>query len=332
MSKEKLDKILLDRQLNPQFDAELWRFLERQFKTLRGISDEILRERHRNICESILWLVAEDSDAEPIESGHCSTWWWLRALTQTETEMTRRGLVADNPPEVPESIALVEECRSDRRSHARVWSRVSERRWLLDTLKTGMIRFSPAESYDNASLNAAQRDDELRRHRFSPGEAVRITTASGKIVTPIGDIRYTRQTTPYWISSWTLGVDLRLIPVFGEGRPEVDSVLVLWKPEEFGARIDQNVTKTLPGWRFADIPITYIDPHALIPDQQLTVSMTKDMSYAIQRELRLALNPPDQHVDVASFFLHIGSIEDIAGIYDTAGHKVAGSGPDRITT
>jgi hypothetical protein len=128
-----------------------------------------------------------------------------------------------------------------------------------------MIYFSPAEEFDSADLNAAQRDDELRRHRMSPGQSVRITTESGYTMTPIGDLRYTQQTRRYWLSSWTLGVDLRLIPEFAEGREDVDSVIVVWDPVEFGERIERAVSAQMPRWTFADIPIRYA-----IPPQELT--------------------------------------------------------------
>ncbi len=57
-------------------------------------------------CKERPYLVGAALDAENIEAGEFSSWWWLRALIQTDFAMERRGLSLPNVPNVPAAIRL----------------------------------------------------------------------------------------------------------------------------------------------------------------------------------------------------------------------------------
>ena len=55
--------------------------------------------------------------------------------------------------------------------------------------------------------------------------------------------------------------------------------------------------------------------------------MEKDFSYGFQRELRLGLRAPNRIEKGDFIFLKIGTLTDIAGVYNADGHKLGGIGP-----
>jgi hypothetical protein len=331
-AEKRLTILIEERRSDPRFDEELWRFVDKRTLNLRNLDAGTLAERSITISSAMLWLLGSERDREPIEAGYWSSWWWLRCWIQTEAELERRKLNRPTPQDVEAAPPVHPSCIPVRASVARIWSRIGERQHLLSTLREGRIRFGPAADYDKAALNLAQRDDELRRHRIRPSQALIMTTQDGRPITPLGDVRFTTTASPYWISSWSCEFDPRLFDAFGAGNPAIDSYIVVWRPEEFAGRIAAVVQRDMADWLFASMPIQYEDPYALLSGAKYPVSMTKDFSFAYQRELRLGLVLPSpiKSVGDAAIFLTAGSLEDIAGVYDPQGCRVAGTGPTRI--
>jgi len=325
---DRLQKLIDERRSDSRFDEELWLFLDNRTRTLRNVADEALTDRSRSVGKALLWLLDEPRDQVPCRAGYWSSWWWLRCWTQTQAELRRRDLTTPAPPDVAGPVALRAECRPVQAWWPVLWSRVGERQHLLDTLRLGRIRFQPAANYDDASLNDARRDNELERHRMRPSQSLIFTKEDGTSMRgATGDVRFTITTGPYWISCWSCELDPRLIDEFAAGDASVDSCIAVWDTEEMGNRIEAAAKQDLPGWTFADMPIQYRDPYAMEADPKLPVSMTKDISFAYQRELRLGLLPPSRAAETSALFIEIGSVEDIAGVYDRAGQKLMGSGP-----
>lgn len=330
-TRQKLDAIIAELRSHAQFDPELWRLVDHATVTLRNVDAESLIQRYRDIVVSLVWLRRPSSDIEPLDNGHYSTFWWLRMLIQTEAELARRNIENVQLPDVPAVDTLIADCVPERDTRFRVWARVSKRGYLLKTLFAGEIWFSPAEGFADAALNTAQRDDELRRHRSRPGQQIKIVGPRGQLVTPMGDVKFTRKSTTYWLSSWSTGPDLRLIDEFGEGGSGVDACIVVWEPSEFDERINAAVERDHPGWLYASFPVQYIDQYEMVRMERLGVSMTKDFSFARQRELRLGLSPTSPSaIPTGGFLVKAGSIEDIAGVYDRNGSLIAGRGPQSL--
>jgi hypothetical protein len=323
---EKLDAVKNELRDLPDFDPEVWRMFDIATLKLRNVPVDVLVQRYRDIVATLLWLRRPSMDNEPITRGHYSTFWWLRMLSQTEAELERREISSIDVPESAIQELLIPECEPESETRFKTWARVSEMQRLLKTLTVGEIWFSPAEGFDDPKLNAAQRDDELRRHHSTPGQTQRIIGPNGRPITPIGDVTFSRQAAAYWLSSWSIGPDLRLIDEF-----QVDACIVVWKPTEFDERISAAVERDLPGWLYASFPVQYVDQYDMMNTERMPVSMTKEFPFARQRELRLGLSArPPVVMPMGGFLVTTGSIEDIAGVYDRRGIKVEGSGPDRI--
>ncbi|MGF9562960.1 hypothetical protein AAIH70_05575 [Neorhizobium sp. BT27B] len=324
--REKLDVIRNELGGRPEFDPEMWKMLDLTTLKLRNVHGDKLVQRYRDIVTTLLWLRRPSMDNEPISQSHFSTVWWLRMLAQTEAELERRKITDIDVSEGASQERLIPDCEPEMETDFKTWARVSTMDRLLETLTAGEIWFSPAEGFDDPKLNAAQRDDELRRQRSTPGQTLKIVGSKGRSMIPIGDVTYTRQADAYWLSSWSTGPDLRLIDEF-----QVDACLVVWNPSEFDERINAAVERDLPGWFYASFPIQYVDEYDMVNTERMSVSMTKEFRFARQRELRLGLLASSGAVKPAGGFLvKAGSIEDIASVYDRRGDKVAGSGPDCI--
>lgn len=73
----------------------------------------------------------------------------------------------------------------------------------------------------------------------------------------------------------------------------------------------------------------YFDPYYPDSDHHSPLSK-KDFRYAYQREMRFILDPEDGAplAGGGALFVSIGSIADIAAVYDKNGQKVEGTGPN----
>jgi hypothetical protein len=339
----RFQELIEEREGDRRFDPELWRFMDRVSLNLRNATDTDLIDRWLSIARNILYLLDAARDQEPAELKYVSSWWWLQTLVHTEAELERRHLPRPAAPDVPACPHLRPEFRIERAVGPRLWARVGETRHLIETLREGKIRFRPASSYGDTLLNKARRDLELEKIRKRPGQALVMTGPDGRSITPIGDVSFSRRSAieidgslrnvEYWISSWSLEFDPRLLSDFSHGNgPPCDGSLVIWDTASMGDRTELAVNRHLRGWRFADIAIRYFDPYDLQPVAAWPASMEKDFAFAYQRELRLSLMPPTPVERGEPMFLHVGSLMDIAGLYSADGHKIEGKGPGTFLT
>lgn len=337
---DRFRKILDCRKKDRRFDGELWTFMSKVSRNLQNLSDSELDARWVSIVKNILFVVGPSRDEQPIEAGAFSSWWWLRAFVQTECELGDRSRTVPAAPEVLDWPPLRPEFITTSSIAQRLWARVGRQDRLNETLEKGNIRFGSASSFDNPSLNAAQKDLELEKSSNRPGQSLRIERSDGRAVSPIGDVTFTtrsareigNQLVPvdYWLSSWSIEFDPRLCHEFG-----ANAIIVVWDPDEFAERVERAVERKRPGWTFADIPIQYFDPYDLqpSPNRRLHPSATKDFAFGYQRELRLAMIQPDEPIPSGdAIVLEIGSLQDIAGLYDQVGTRIAGTGPESCLT
>jgi hypothetical protein len=336
---DRLQALIDARKGDERFDPEVWRFMDQISRNLQNVPEADLCERWRSIAKNILYVVGPARDIERIETKAFSSWWWLQTLVHTEAELERRGLPKPQAPNVPLAVWLRPEFRAERATLPCLWARVGEAKHLLKTLHQGEIRFRPASSYADSGLNEARRDPELEKIRKRPGQALMMTGPNGRRLNPIGDVNFARHSAievdgilrdvEYWMSSWSLEFDARLFGEFSKGDVTAcDACLVAWDMTALGERVESAVHRDLKGWRFADIAVRYFDPYDLQPDRALPASMEKDFIFGYQRELRLCLGSPTPIERGDPIFLKVGSLADIAGLYDAGGSKIGGMGPD----
>jgi hypothetical protein len=332
--------ILTSRRSDPRYDPEQWRLYEFALgRSLQNLSDEQLLERLFAIEKNIAFLDpgSTSRDDLPADRGWISPWWWLRARYCTVIEIERRGLGFQAqeidrtaPPIGDEFIGVLD-------AGQRLLTRVSELCWLEDSLGRGAFRFTPASYYEEATLDAARADDEMKKSYFRPARSITIQGERGPIK-PIGDVEFSAsrifrdgsgsEIFPYWTCCFSDRVDPRLFDEFASISPENDACLVIFDPDEFARQALPHLNQSVPTMSKDLFPIDYYDPH-FPPEGKLLATRHKRFEFAYQREMRFALDPEGRDAPPAEepIFIEIGSIESFAGLYRRDGEKVAGSGP-----
>lgn len=345
-----LEDLLVLRQGEPHhFDPEVWDFAEdieirkSGVSRLANLTAGALQGRLDAIELNIQYL----DDGGPVDpaktafSGWTSPWWWYRTRQGTLAEFHRRGLTPSPSPGIPVKPAIAPEFRGRLSGGGELLVRLSRRDYLLALLKEGRMRFAPAASYDDSSLDAARADDEMAKTYHRPGQVLVMTTEDGQRIEPIGDVAFTRQRrvedvsgglidTPYWMLSFSSELDPRLLDAFDSADPDEDGFLVVWDVAGFFHRALPHILKVAPETRVSTVQNTYFDPY-YPPREGLQAIKSKSMAYAYQREVRFVVDPEGFPVTLAAdgcLYPTMDSIEDIAGVYGRDGRKIAGAGPD----
>lgn len=330
-----LNDILARRRGHKLFDEELWTFVDRvQGGRLSNLPGDALQSRLDQIERNIQYLDGATSprDELPPERGWISPWWWLRLRYWTLLEFERRGLTPTPTTLLPARPALARGFGGHMNSEDRVLVRISSKRWLLETLRDGTIRFAPAASYDDARLNAARADEEMGKAYKRPGQQLTVTTADGKSIPVLGDATFTTrrlierssgmEELPYWLSSFSTELDPRLLDEFPGDPPEEDGCLVIFDPDAFMGRALPSLNRAAPYAVKSLVQNDYFDPYYPDSDHHSPLSK-KDFRYAYQREMRFILDPEDGAplAGGGALFVSIGSIADIAAVYEKTDKK-----------
>lgn len=337
-----IDNILALRKALPAYDVELWTFMARVGgRNLRNLTDKALHARLAVIDRNVQYLDCGTTprDGLPPERGWLSPWWWLRIRHWTVLEFEHRGLTPSLSLEIPAMPSLAPGFKGVVSGGQSLLVRISAKVWLLEFLQLGRIRFTPAASYRDATLGAARADEEMSKTYRRPGQALQITGLRGEVISPIGDVEFSRrraidlrgglQDMPYWMCCFSSEFDPRLFAEFPSGHADGDACLVIFDPMTFLRRALPHINRAAPRSTKNLFPTEYFDPY--YPTEPLPSAMVaKDMSYAYQREMRFTLDP-EGGIPLAggqALSVEIGSIEDIAAVYSPSGVRLAGTGPD----
>lgn len=332
-----------------RWDPELWDFTERvqcvpkekwndrsvEPRPLQHVSDDSLQARLESINSNIQYLDCPDGprdDWQP-EKGWLSPWWWLRLRHWTLSEFTRRGLPVQPTREILPAPRLRGEFLGIHAGASPKLFRLSRVPYLMKALEQGQLRFAPAMSYKAIENDEARADDEMSKGYKRAGNRVTITTLDGRSIEALSDVSFdTRRMTvdmvdlPYWMLCASTDFDPRLFDEFPGGQGD-DGMLAIFDPLEFRRRAGSKIASTLPHVQLAGTVVDYFDVYHPESGDISPVTM-KAMRFAYQREHRLVLDPGHgPAIAERDYFIDIGSIEDIAGVYAVDGRKVAGTGP-----
>ncbi|MGF7151956.1 hypothetical protein FHS96_005624 [Sphingomonas zeicaulis] len=345
-----IDAIIERRRTQQQWDPELWDFAERVMFASRNqlndpgvvpgplqhVRNEALQARLDTIDHNIQYLDVPGGprDDWPPEKGWLSPWWWLRLRHWTLSEFARRGIAAGQTPVVAPAVPVHPDLLGVHSDRAPRLFQISRVPFLMRSLEEGQLRFAPAVGYKAMEDDEARSDDELTKGYRRASGRVTITTLDGKPIKALGDVRFdtTRVTAegvalPYWMLCASTDLDPRLFDAFPSGEGD-DGVLAIFDPAEFKRRASVALAKALPDVRGR---IAVIDYYDVFHPSGLYISPVtmKAMRFAYQRELRFVLDPGRGAVIAdGAFFMNIGSMADIAGVYDSDGRRIAGMGPD----
>lgn len=207
------------------------------------------------------------------------------------------------PPKLTQQICFDADC----------FAKFGKEEHLTATLERGTIRIAPAGAYADASLNAAQKDEELEHVVRTPNEHlmiklhVRDADGAEREVTPeFREIFKYMMVPNFYVWCCGQGYDARLFHEF-----EANTALVIHNKSEFISRLARAVQAIRPNDQFHHGPIGYYDPYTTELGQ-LTWGYSKHVRYLYQNEYRFIWQTSDE--DLSPFFAELGSLRDIASI------------------
>ena len=165
----------------------------------------------------------------------------------------------------------------------------SKFKWLEEVHEKGIIRISPAASYNDPSLNSAIQDDELKFAIQSNSLGVNVIHES---------------LSNYYVYCMSSSFIPRLFLDF-----DADACLIIRKPQEFISKLLSAFKKYKPDWKGVHKNVKYLDP-LNSTSNQVDVFSSKHFRYSYQKENRLIWLPPTVEKELGFQFIELGSLED----------------------
>lgn len=184
----------------------------------------------------------------------------------------------------------------------------SKKKYIEDMFNNGLFRVAPASYYNDPSLNAAIRDDELV---FNGAVSVGLKShiKSGKTIDSFGRLEYSvKARTNYYASCFASNYTYREFDDFG-----ADACLVIKEPRTFLNRFIKAGVEILNGYNGFSGSVKYLDPIAC-DFTKIDVNFSKHFKYSYQNEYRVIWAPNEPATLLDPVFLEIGSLSDIAEV------------------
>jgi hypothetical protein len=180
---------------------------------------------------------------------------------------------------------------------------------IKDAFEKGKIRISPANYYNDSSLNRAIQDDELKlsiRLRHKKNEALeRFPNDLQNPVPSVGSvIKVLEAPTNYYVYCMASEFSLRLFPDF-----EADACLIIRNPEIFINHLRNAVLEQLPGWASFAEGVKYIDP-VNTTESEVDIFYAKDFKYTYQKEYRVFWRPLTPIMKLDYLYIELGNLSD----------------------
>lgn len=298
---------------------------------MRDLEIEALLARAGHFLTNI-FVHAEDGRASvtPVDLEGDSS--GIQRYTHVLEEMDIRGigycddrvLKSMNPPK-PKTPKVMRAIRAlaGRKWPENIIVKFGKRKHMAELLLGGRGRVSPATSYKDESLGYARTDDESCITGFlDPADAHRFMVINDESDRSVGldiDVPYLgsvpidiHASTDFYVYCLAKSTDVRLFDDFADA----DACVVITRPEQFKARVQNAVSAQLPGWTAIAGPVLYFDPffchvHEMVP------FFWKHFRFRYQKEHRLVWLPPTpDHVSAAKklddVWFEVGPLTDCA--------------------
>lgn len=186
----------------------------------------------------------------------------------------------------------------------------SKKKYVQEMYSSGVFRMTPASFYNDPSLNAAVKDDELV-FKGSARIKLKPTTKFGKSAASYGRVEYSvKARTNYYVCCFASNFTNREFVDF-----EADACLVIKDSRVFIDRLVKAGCGTLPDFEGFAQSVRYLDP-LLCDPSQIDVNFAKHFRYAYQNEYRAIWAPREALTDLPIEFINIGSLDGIAEIVE----------------
>ncbi len=186
--------------------------------------------------------------------------------------------------------------------------------WLEQIQKNGILRISPASSYNDPSLNQAGHDEELELFIQPHPSEIKLeiidqhTGKSKGFVNPIGSKITKKTETNYYVYCLSSIFTPRLFLDF-----EAEACLIITKPNHFIEKVITAFEKQNSGWVGAFRTVNYLDPlNSSL--SHIDIYSCKHFRFSYQKEVRLIGLPPKKIKELDHQYLEIGSLEDCSEI------------------
>ncbi len=286
---------------------EIWEDEYRKHPYLAGKPLTHLVERFRYLIESQATLTEGGQLGFEVESRLAI--WHLSRLTHLFMEFGARGGI---PPGIepklpnlthPVTPSGVLAYRARKRSVPGQLFKFGKSRWLLPLLDRGLLRFAPASTYRDTSLNSAIQDDELGV-TYYPGQS---GPPLSELPHPAGaDWVHMRHSSDFYVQCLSQRFAPRLFDDF-----EADSCLIIYDAKEFERRTLAGLRARLPDWFVTAFGMTYIDPDNP-GDGPILLPTAKHMRYIYQQEQRFLCHPRAAVAKLDAITLEIGPLTGLA--------------------
>jgi hypothetical protein len=178
-----------------------------------------------------------------------------------------------------------------------------ERKYMAPLFLEGKGRISLARTYIDPSLGRARADDEsqisiyvhpMDAHRLMAVEHDPDGSRGTDVDVPyLGSVRIVLQAnSDFYVYCMAESCDVRMFDDFTTPTSDVDTCVIITRPDEFKTRVREAVATRLPEWRPLDGPVTYVDPF-FCRVHELVAQFCKHFRFAYQKEYRLLWLPED---------------------------------------
>ncbi len=310
------DAIKSFRQSEHHYHPDMWDCEYGSYRYLSGINDTDLEVRYRNIVRNMNAITHADRNIIPIQN-YLGTWYWCRKEHQTRLELAMRGFEPPTLSSVSQIAGSTSPMSVKHPNGIEAIFRYGKRQYMLEMLKEGRIRLSPAQSFGDIQNNEARCDDETQKHSYLNRSHTKIVLEDGREVKPLSDVRRSVQGSDYHLVCFSCVWDVELFSDF-----DSDTCVVVSDPATFSARLKRAGRNVFPGWEFLDCPVQYFDPHSVGKNELFNSCMSKDFRFFHQYEYRFSWSRLSGQAVEGHQFVNIGPAEDIMKIFDKNGREI----------
>jgi hypothetical protein len=287
---------------------------------LRKMPDNSLQQRYNSLISNLWSTDAAGNVTPPRDPGHREA--LLRLITHVlceqsnragspaisfdEAEARRKASAAYRPPQLKPPFTGSPSCfaKFGKRDHVR------------KAFEQGILRVAPASTFNDPSLNHAQRDNELEHWTTTPNEQLMVRfygkdPDGNEVEIPVQKEEFLRgmNVPDFYVWCCALNYDARLFYDF-----KAEAVLIIRGQNEFRSRLSKAMERELPGSNMRHAPLAYYDPYN-IRREQLFPIFTKNFRYLHQNEYRFAWAVP-AGASLTPIFSVLGPLTDIAEFYE----------------
>jgi len=294
---------------------EAWKAQYRRYRYLENLPTDRLQTRYDEIVKNLTTLYTSDRDVIPIQTP-LSSWYWFRKEHQARLEFNFRGLTPQHLLRSIQPIAVQAPARPHAPNYGDVLFRYSKTQYVLDSLREGKIRLSPASSFAAAHLDPARRDNEQRKERIYPSRYTKLTKSDGTTIPASADILEYIDGPDYYV--WCLSCDYR--STHFSDFDDSDACMVIFDTDTLATRIEAAVGGALPGWLFHHNPVEYFDPYERFSEAEIFYpELCKDFRFAYQMEYRFTVFPPAGQEANGYLPIHLEPLHDVAFMVEKPG-------------